>query len=269
MNIAFYRQKIRVQRYPLLYFIGSCVLFVVLVLFSRWLEPDLSRDGVFYLQMVEVWLREGSCRAMLTHCAWMGGVPAFPLYLVKILAECGISPEVAGVGISMCAGSTLPFLVYLMAQEIQSDKRVALAAALLMTFNPAMIELAREVQRDMLYIGLCGWAIFFGMKGLLLKKVWPWIPAGILGALSALTRYETFELIPILLVTFLIFGLKKTISWKKICQQSSIFTVACVLTGFCMILIMGTLDLVVDAYPRYFKNVMTDFAHKITPGEKK
>lgn len=248
---------------------GGGFLFLLLVLFSRWLNPVLSADGALYLQIVEVWQREGSYQAMLTHLGGVDWIPAFPLFLIKIFVDCGISPEVAGVGISLFTGSTLPLLIYLMAQEIQNDKRISLAAALLMTFNPSMIELAREVQRDMLYIGLCGWAIFFGMKGLLQKKVWPWIPAGILGALSALTRYETFEMFPVLLVAFLIFGLKKIIPWKRICQQGIIFAVALSVTAVGMVYLMGIQEHIVSAYSKYFNGTAVLLERNIQSSAKK
>ena len=134
------------------------MLFGGVALLDRWMEPVISRDGVFYLQMVSSWQETGSYAGMLEKFSGMDWIPAFPLFLIKFLADCGISPEIAGVGISMVIGSTLPLLVYLMAQEIQSDKRISLAASMLMAFNPSMIELACEIQRDMLYIGLCGWA---------------------------------------------------------------------------------------------------------------
>lgn len=231
---------------------GFCVLFFLLTLVCRYLEPVLSSDGAFYLGLVKIWQAAGHYDAIPAAVPRAGWIPAFPLFLIKVLADCGISPEVAGVGISMVVGSTLPMLVYLMAQEIQSDKRISLAASMLMAFNPSMIELACEIQRDMLYIGLCGWAVFFGLKGLMQKKLWPWIPAGLLGALSALTRYETFEMFPTLLVAFLIFGLKKAISWKKICQQVIIFAVALSITAVGMVYLMGVQNHIVSAYSQNF-----------------
>lgn len=248
---------------------GFCVLFFLLTLVCRYLEPVLSSDGAFYLGLVKIWQAAGHYDAIPAAVPRAGWIPAFPLFLIKVLADCGISPEVAGVGISMVVGSTLPMLVYLMAQEIQSDKRISLAASMLMAFNPSMIELACEIQRDMLYIGLCGWAVFFGLKGLMQKKLWPWIPAGMLGALSALTRYETFELIPILIVTFLIFGFKKVLTWRKIGLQCVVFTVACILTVFSMIQLMGIQDFVINSYAKYFHGKMILLERKNSPMEKK
>ena len=246
-----------------------CLLFAGLSLLGKLLEPVLSSDGAFYLQLEEIWRETGHYDAVPAAIPDSDWIPAFPLFLIKCLADCGISPEVAGVGISMVIGCTLPLLVYLMAQEIQSDKRISLAASMLMAFNPSMIELACEIQRDMLYIGLCGWAVFFGLKGLMQKKLWPWIPAGMLGALSALTRYETFEMFPVLLVAFLIFGLKKVIPWKKICQQGIIFTVALSITAVGMVYLMGIQEHIVSAYSKYFNGKAVLLEQNIHSSEKK
>lgn len=248
---------------------GFCVLFFLLTLVCRYLEPVLSSDGAFYLGLVKIWQSAGHYDAVPAAVPRAGWIPAFPLFLIKVLAACGISPEVAGVGISMVVGSTLPLLVYLMAQEIQSDKRISLAASMLMAFNPSMIELACEIQRDMLYIGLCGWAVFFGLKGLRQKKLWPWIPAGILGALSALTRYETFEMFPVLLMAFLIFGLKKVIPWKRICQQGIIFTVALIVAAVGMVYLMGIQEHIVSAYSKYFNGTAVLLERNIQSSGKK
>ena len=247
---------------------GCCVAFVVLALLDKWLNPVLSSDGAFYLQLVEVWLRAGGYQAVLEEVGTRAEiVPAFLLFLIKNIAECGLSPESAGVGISMVTGMTLPLLVYLMTQEIQNDKRVSLAAALLITFNPSMIELAREVQRDMLYIVLCGWSIFFALKGLLRKTLWSWIPAGILGACAMLTRYETFEMLLILLFAFLLFGIKKELTWKKIGQQFAVFVVAGVMTVFILINVMGVQKYIFSSYSKYFNSKWILLERKVADGE--
>lgn len=261
--MSFARVKRFCERNSTLLTGGGCFFFCGLALIEKWLNPVISSDGAGYLEMVKIWQSAGHYDE-IPDSDW---IPAFPLFLIKCLADCGISPEVAGVGISMLVGSTLPLLVYLMAQEIQDDKRVSLAAAMLMTFNPSMIELAREVQRDMLYIGLCGWAIFFGLKGLMQKKWWLWIPAGVLGSLAALCRYETFEWIPILIIVFLIFGVKKEISWKMMGQQAAVFVMALTITGIGMIFLMGIQDFVIDSYSKYFQGKMTLLKSHVAPGE--
>ena len=267
--MSFARVKRFCERNSTLLTGGGCFFFCGLALIEKWLNPVISSDGAGYLEMEEIWRETGHYDAVPAAIPDSDWIPAFPLFLIKCLADCGISPEVAGVGISMVIGCTLPLLVYLMAQEIQSDKRISLAASMLMAFNPSMIELACEIQRDMLYIGLCGWAVFFGLKGLMQKKLWPWIPAGMLGALSALTRYETFEMFPVLLVAFLIFGLKKIIPWKRICQQVIIFAVALSITAVGMVYLMGIQEHIVSAYSKYFNGKAVLLEQNIYSSEKK
>ncbi len=216
------------------------------------MDPVISRDGVLYLELVSAWQKSGSYAGMLEHFAGVEWIPAFPLFLIKILVDCGLPLEVAGVGLPMVMGGMLPGLVYLIAQEVQDDERVSAIASLLIAVNPAMIGLAHEVQRDMIYIVFCGWCIFFCLKGLLKKKLWPWIPGGIFFACAALTRYETLELVPILGGIFFIFGIKKEISWKRICGQCTVFAAVAVLVVFSLVYLMGVQDYIVHAHSQYY-----------------
>ena len=86
------------------------------------------------------------------------------------------------------------------------------------------------------------------------KSVWPWIPAGILGGGAMLTRYETFEMLPILLFAFLLFGIKKELIWKKIGLQFTVFVAAGVMTVFILISVMGVQKNIFSAYSRYFNS---------------
>ena len=244
-------------------------LFMFLALLCKWMNPVISRDGVLYLLMARAWSEGGSYENMLTVYPEQQWIPAFPIFLVENLSSFGISYESAGVAISITLGSSLPLLVFSLSQEIQHDKRISLAASFLMLFNPSMIELACEVQRDMIYLAFSGWAVFFAIKGLMRQLIWPWMPAGILGAFAILTRYEAFELFPILMIAFLVFGLKKVLPWKKIARQGIVFVVCCSVTYGCLIYIMGVNNHIFTTYSRYFTQKWRRVECSLTPPEKK
>ena len=249
-NISFLKQFITVDS-PL-FTAGCCLLFGGLALLGKWMEPVISRDGIFYLQMVSSWQETGSYAGMLEQFMRVEWIPAFPLFLIKILGDCGIPLEVAGVGLSLLMGATLPLLVSLMAQLVQHDQRVSNIACLLMAVNPPMIELAHEIQRDMIYIVFCGWCIFFCLKGMIEKKLWPWIPVGVLFSCAMLTRYETAEILPALVVVWCFLGLRKVIGWLRICGQCALFAVLAAVTAAGLICIMGIQDHIGGAYFQYF-----------------
>ena len=94
-------------------FIGKCsnqkivfctaFLSLFLSLFCWNLEPTVSRDGLLYLELVQVWHDHGSFQAVLEYWPrfW---IPPFPLYLMKLLTDCGIPAEAAGVGLNIAMG---------------------------------------------------------------------------------------------------------------------------------------------------------------------
>lgn len=248
---------------------GEYFLFLSLTLLQKWLSPVISRDAALYLAKALAWHDAGSYEKMLQLQPEQQWIPAFPLFLIKIFIDYGISPEIAGTGISMLMGSTLPLLTYLLAQEIQHDKRISIAASILILFNPSMIKLASEIQRDMMYLIFCGWGIFFALKGFLKKVIWPWIPAGVLSACAILTRYETFEMLPVLVLASLVFILKKELSWKKICQQMLVFTIFLSMTLTGLIYTMRLQNYIFTTYSKYLTQKWRDLVHTVTPIEKK
>ena len=64
----------------------TCIplLSLFLSLFCWNLEPTVSRDGLLYLELVQVWHDHGSFQAVLEYWPrfW---IPPFPLYLMKLL----------------------------------------------------------------------------------------------------------------------------------------------------------------------------------------
>ena len=238
--------------------LAGTAVFVALALITLYVEPTISRDGTLYLEMTGVWQKNGGFQAVWD--AFPGfWIPPFYLWLIQGLINIGLPPEVAGRGISLIGGMTTPCLVYLIAQEVQKDRRVSLTAAFLMAVNPTVIGYSIEIQRDMLYFSLCGWTIYFCLRGILRNEMWSWIPAGILFGCSLLTRYETLELIPLLLLAFILFGISKKISWKRILCQSACMVVSCLISVFILIYSMGVQNHIVDYDQKYVLGKQASF----------
>ena len=231
--------------------LASTAIFVVLALITLYVEPTISRDGTLYLQLAGVWQKNGDFQAVWEAFPdfW---IPPFYLWLIQGLIGIGLPPEIAGRSLSLICGMTTPFLTYLIAQEVQKDQRVSLAAAFLMAVNPTVINYSVEIQRDMLYFALCGWTVYFCLRGILRNEICSWIPAGILFGSSLLTRYETLELIPLLLLAFSLFVFHKKISWKRFLSQSASMAVSCCITVFVLIYVMGVQNYILHYYQKYF-----------------
>ena len=166
---------------------GITVLSLLITGFCWFFEPTISRDGIFYLELVQIWHDQGNFQGILKGWPrfWL---PPFPLYLMKLLTDCGLSAETAGVGLNIAMGCCLPVIVYGIAMEITRERKIALCSALLMLLNPSMIELAIEVQRDVIYLFFCGLLIYFLAFGIRRQKGFDWVRAGVFFACSFLTR---------------------------------------------------------------------------------
>jgi 4-amino-4-deoxy-L-arabinose transferase-like glycosyltransferase len=239
------------------YFVaGCCGVILLLALITLYFEPTISRDGTLYLELAGVWHRDGSFQS-----AWDAfpdfWIPPFYLWLIQCLISIGLPPEVAGRSISVVVGMTIPLLVYLLAQEVQKDKRVSLTAAVLMAVNPTLIDFSVEIQRDILYLFLCGWTIYFCLRGILRNEIWSWIPAGVLFGCSVLTRYETLELLPLLLFAFVLFGYKKIINWKRLICQYVLMACSCLAAVVLLVYVMGVEKYISNYYQSYISSKIT------------
>ena len=83
----------------------TCIplLSLFLSLLSWNLEPTVSRDGLLYLELVQVWYDRGSFQAVLEYWPqyW---IPPFPLYLMKLLTDCGLPAGGGGCRTQHCHG---------------------------------------------------------------------------------------------------------------------------------------------------------------------
>ena len=83
---------------------GIALLFLFLSLFSWNLEPTVSRDGLLYLELVQIWHDHGSFQAVLEYWPQFW-IPPFPLYLMKLLTDCGIPAEAGGGRVNIPEGT--------------------------------------------------------------------------------------------------------------------------------------------------------------------
>lgn len=238
-------KHIRQEKYK--YLLLLFVLLSISLLVIRYLlEPTLSRDSISYLELVQRWNNESFDSLQKT---WL---PPFPLYLINMLVNCGIPAEIAGVGLNIAMGSCLPLIVYGIAIEITGERKIALCSALLTTLNPSMIELAIEVQRDMIYLFFCGLLIYFLACGIHRQKWFYWSFAGVFFACSLLTRYETLEFVPLIAFYFLFLLIAKYISLPKVLINVSVFFASITSVFFLLIHTMGVQEHLFRSYQKYY-----------------
>lgn len=212
------------------------------------LESTICPDGTVYVSLAGKWLQTGSYS---DHSY----PPLYP-WLMKLLMHCGMSGYAAGVGINLFLGSLLPLVCYGIIRQITIRREIALAGALLMTVHPETIELSANVQRDIPYLFFAGGAILSGLYAMKNGKWYGWLLCSLFLALGIFSRYETLDLLPLILLYFLLAPLCRALSWKK---ATLCFLVWCVsltlfLTG--LIEIMNVRDQIYKAYKARIERIL-------------
>ena len=226
---------------------------------ALWLEPVFSRDGVFYLGIVTQWHDTGSVPEIEFFNVWL---PLFPFWLMKLLMDCGVSAEVASIGLNISMRSMLPLIAFGIAERAGLDKKAAAAAALLTAVHPILTKLSIEPQRDIIYLFWAGIAAFLLLAGIRNKKWYFWAGSGIFCAFALLTRHEAFEmlLMPVIALAVMLFVNRK--DWKKHIAAGFLFYAGFLLSFSLIVQIVG-LQKVQKRYCFFYGNVIKSGIKKI------
>ena len=92
------------------------------------------------------------------------------LYIIKNLMVFGLSAETTGLALNILLGGLLPLLMYCIAKEITNSREISLITAVLAAVHPLLIKLSTEVQREMVYLVLCGLFLYFFIRALQEQK---------------------------------------------------------------------------------------------------
>ena len=237
---------------------SSAFLLILITLFSlllKWffwrLEPVVSTDGCLYLFLVREWYETGSYEAMV-HLSNSDVLPPLPLFLIKSLMFFGMSAETAGLCWAFGLGAALSVIAYGIAYEVTQNKKIAVAAALLFALHPSVNEIGTEIQRDIFYLFFAGCSIWSVCAAIRRKKWLLWAAAAIPCAASALSRFETLELFPLVIFILFLLAVMKRISWRKAAANCAAFFATLIITVFLLSSTMGTNDFLTESCGRYF-----------------
>lgn len=214
---------IRIQRIPVwVWLISITFVSFLLKLLSWHFDPEVSRDGSFYIYLSQIWYDTGSFQGVLD--AWKDfWLPPLLLYLIKSVMHTGLSAEAAGVLLNLAAGTLTPILTYGIAYETTQRKDISLCSALLAAVHPTLNALSAEVQRDMIYLffaGLTLWLLTAGVR----RQEWSfWCWAGVGCSCAMLTRFETVEILVIVSFSLFLLLFGKKFSWKKAVCYAGLF----------------------------------------------
>lgn len=180
------------QRFWMILFFGA----LVRVGFC-WHVDLLSRDSLHYLTKIDMWMKGGNFKHVLNFDSG-----AFPLLGVKLSAGLWGDLPLVGIVFNLCVGTLLIPAVYFLLKCLHVSVLSANFGAFLIAFNPYLIRLSCEIQRENVYL-LTGilWLLCL-ICGIREKNCWL-VGAGFFLFLSCNSRYEAYEFFPITIVTIL------------------------------------------------------------------
>lgn len=249
-SISMNLDKVKIQKIPI--FIGLILLASALRLFALWLFPIVERDGILYLQLIETWHREGSYQNMLTVFPGRDWIPSLPLFLMKLFMPLGVSAECSARILSIFCGSFVPIIGYEIAWTLLKDQKIAISSGVLFAVHPILIEYSIQPLRDGFYIFWCGLSLLFLCRGVVEKKWYDWSLAGLFFSSSLLTRYETLELLPLVILFFFWAAAFRHYPWKIAFLHLGLFIACLIISLILWGLLQGTLALFSKSYWNYY-----------------
>lgn len=176
---------------------GGLALFVlaVLVRVIAWIhEPQISRDGVLYIQMAQKMATISPVNFYLEPpLNWIP--PLFP-QVVAWGIRCGFKAEAFAVGFNVFCGSlTVTILYFCMKILFPSNVVPALGSGLAAVFSPTMIDISISCLRESSYLLFCASCVYLLINQLKHRTICSAVAYGICCALAAFCRFEALELI--------------------------------------------------------------------------
>ena len=195
----------------LIFFIFVFALFIRCV--AWYMEPELARDSIYYLTLVDDPNTAGCFR------------PPLFVECMRIIKAAGGEPHIGGLIVNIVAGSLIPALFFFIACELKFEFRWRVVAAVMASVHPRLIQYSVELLRESLYLFFSTLLIYFVSVAIMRDKLWQWSCVGVCGALAALCRFEALELVPIVFVIIACrnFAVKRTCRYNILTLSLFIF----------------------------------------------
>ena len=232
---------------PQLWLGGIFILGFLLRFFVWYCDPIITRDSYWYILKAELMYGNGSIETTYEISSLSWGPPLL-FFAMKSLMTFGLSAETAGVVLNLFFGSCIPIITWGIALEITQNQKIAIASALLIAVHPKMVKLSTQILRDMPYLFLIGLVLYFFLAGLRRQRCWCWFGCGTVLAFALMTRIESFELAPLIPLSFCIMVITKKMSWRQAARGFSICCVCTALSFLFLIDIMQCKETIVQNY---------------------
>ena len=217
-------------KYVILGVVVICGLVMRLVAWHN--DPVVSRDGVIYLQAAKS--SKGNSNALKHYTQG-------PLLLkaIQIFHGAGLAWEHAGVTVNLAAGTLLILAVFWATKELfPGNGLCAFVAALLVAFNPKLVMLSHEVQRESLYLLFSALALAAIFRAARTSSWQLWLISGVFAAFAASSRFEALELLLFAPLAVWFLG-DRTVGKARFLKMGCIF----ISTAVCILILYSWFDL--------------------------
>ena len=202
------------------------------------IDPSLLRDAAVYLNWVNSWVETGDFYFLILGKAPL--VPPVSLWSIKTLMELtGIDAEIAGRTLSLFLGSLVPVIGFFFALRFTRSIRISLVSALLLIVHPRLVEFSVQPIRENWYIFFTAAFLFVICEAIRKNSVFKWGACGVFLALSAFSRFEAMEFVPIVAMVLLILFSFQKINLKEMLQSGLAFCLTLFATS---VLVLWSVD---------------------------
>lgn len=250
--------KTAVNQFGHKYFLMVICIFCIscfVRMFCSQIDYSISRDGAYYINLI----RESSNYTEFYEYVktdkyfW---VPPLFIYLIQAIARIfEVSYFVAGVSMNLFFGSLIPVAFFCLSNRIFSELRTTLLTTTVAVFNPKLIYLSYQIQRESIYFLFFLISIVYLVKKNQCCRYGNIFMFGVTAGLATSIRFEGLELLLFLFVSNIILrkqGFSSVIAEQIICMLS--FLITLIVVSF---LIFGNFDALYIHYEHYRKFFFT------------
>ncbi len=114
-------------------------------------DPLISRDGATYIELARTWLAGGQGAVWSNPGSKIVSAPLF-IRSLKFFEEHGLDCARWGAWMNLMLSVLTVLMVYMLAKELFSDRRLALFGALCCCFHPILVRQSYELLREVMYL---------------------------------------------------------------------------------------------------------------------
>ena len=197
------------------------------------LDPGLGRDSTLYLAWADSWFDTGNY--LFYELDGPTRTPPLVPWAIKTAMAYGFSADITGRAISQFLGSLIPVIGFFFALKISRNIRIALLAAFVLVFQPDLVTLSVQPQRENFYLLFNALLLMAATDAVMNDSTLKWGVCGIFLSLAVFCRHEAFEFALLIPLALLLLCFFQKIKLRQVFARSAVFFAFFILTFLLML----------------------------------